>query len=82
MDNNLGVDYRDVLDTGPQADYKADYGTLTSVYRLQQPPRKSITGDAYDFRPVKNSIAYNVFFAGIPDALAARSMRASPSSSM
>src|SRR4029077_7559359 len=27
------------------------------------------TGDAYDFRPVTTSIAYNVFFSGIPAAL-------------
>jgi iron complex outermembrane receptor protein len=68
QDNNLGVDYRDVLDTAFKLDYKADYGTFTSVTDYNT-TKEIDTGDAYDFRPVKNSIAYNVFFAGIPPAL-------------
>jgi iron complex outermembrane receptor protein len=68
QDNNLGVDYRDVLDTALKLDYKAAFGTLTSVTDYNT-TKEIDTGDAYDFRPVKNSIAYNVFFAGIPDAL-------------
>jgi len=68
QDNNLGVDYRDVLDTAFKADYKADFGTFTSVTDYNT-TKEIDTGDAYDFRPVRNSIAYNVFFAGIPAAL-------------
>jgi len=68
QDNNLGVDYRDVLDTALKLDYKAAFGTFTSVTDYNT-TKEIDTGDAYDFRPVKNSIAYNVFFAGIPDAL-------------
>jgi iron complex outermembrane receptor protein len=68
QDNNLGVDNRDVLDTALKLDYKAPYGTFTSVTDYNS-TREIDTGDAYDFRPVKSSIAYNVFFAGIPTAL-------------
>jgi iron complex outermembrane receptor protein len=68
QDNNLGVDYRDVLDTAFKADYKADFGTFTSVTDYNT-TKEIDTGDAYDFRPVKSSIAFNVFFAGIPAAL-------------
>jgi iron complex outermembrane receptor protein len=68
QDNNLGVDYRDVLDTALKLDYKAAFGTFTSVTDYNS-TKEIDTGDAYDFRPVKNSIAYNVFFAGIPNAL-------------
>ena len=68
QDNNLGVDNRDVLDTALKLDYKAPYGTFTSVTDYNS-TREIDTGDAYDFRPVKSSIAYNVFFAGIPNAL-------------
>lgn len=68
QDNNLGVDYRDVLDTALKLDYKAAFGTFTSVTDYNT-TKEIDTGDAYDFRPVKSSIAYNVFFAGIPAAL-------------
>src|SRR3954468_11236684 len=68
QDNNLGVDYRDVLDTAFKLDYKADLGTFTSVTDYNT-TKEIDTGDAYDFRPVRDSIAYNVFFAGIPAAL-------------
>ncbi|MBS0420314.1 MAG: TonB-dependent receptor [Proteobacteria bacterium] len=68
QDNNLGVDYRDVLDTALKLDYKAGAGTFTSVTDYNS-TREIDTGDAYDFRPVKSSIAYNVFFAGIPAGL-------------
>jgi len=68
QDNNLGVDYRDVCDTALKLDYKAGAGTFTAVTDYNS-TREIDTGDAYDFRPVKNSIAYNVFFAGIPAGL-------------
>jgi iron complex outermembrane receptor protein len=68
QDNNLGVDYRDVLDTAFKADYTAGLGTFTSVTDYNT-TKEIDTGDAYDFRPVNSSIAFNVFFAGIPAAL-------------
>jgi iron complex outermembrane receptor protein len=68
QDNNLGVDYRDVVDTALKLDYNAAFGTFTAVSDYNH-TKEIDTGDAYDFRPVKNSIAYNVFFAGIPPSL-------------
>jgi iron complex outermembrane recepter protein len=68
QDNNLGTDTRDVLDTALKLDYTAPFGTFTSVTDYNH-TREIDTGDAYDFRPVASSIAYNVFFAGIPAAL-------------
>jgi iron complex outermembrane receptor protein len=68
QDNNLGIDYRDVLDTALKLDYNSTFGTLTAVSDYNR-TKEIDTGDAYDFRPVKSSIAYNVFFAGIPAAL-------------
>ncbi len=66
--NNLGEDNRDVLDTALKLDYNAPFGTFTSVSDYNR-TKEIDTGDAYDFRPVQNSIAYNAFFATIPPAL-------------
>ena len=66
--NNLGEDNRDVTDTALKLDFSPGYGTFTSVSDYNH-TKEIDTGDAYDFRPIKNSIAYNVFFAGIPAAL-------------
>lgn len=68
QNNNQGIDNRDVLDTALKLDYSPGYGTFTSITDYDQ-TKEIDTGDAYDFRPVKNSIAYDVFFAGIPPAL-------------
>jgi len=64
---NLGTDYRDITDVALKLDFSRDYGTFTSVsdYNFT---KEIDTGDAYDFRPIPNSIAYNYFFAGIPAA--------------
>jgi iron complex outermembrane receptor protein len=64
---NLGTDYRDITDIALKLDFSRDYGTFTSVsdYNLT---KEIDTGDAYDFRPIKDSIAYNYFFATIPAA--------------
>ncbi len=64
---NLGTDYRDITDIALKLDFNRDYGTFTSVsdYNFT---KEIDTGDAYDFRPIPNSIAYNFFFAGIPAA--------------
>ena len=68
QDNNLGVDNRDVTDTALKLEYNPGYGTFTSVSDYNH-TKEIDTGDAYDFRPVNTSIAYNVFFAGIPAGL-------------
>ena len=67
QDQNLGSDYRDITDLALKLDFNAGYGTFTSVsdYNFT---KEIDTGDAYDFRPIKDSIAYNYFFAGIPAA--------------
>ena len=67
QDQNLGSDYRDITDLAVKLDFNAGYGTFTSVsdYNFT---KEIDTGDAYDFRPIKDSIAYNYFFAGIPAA--------------
>lgn len=67
QDNNLGTDYRDITDVALKLDFNQGYGTFTSVsdYNFT---KETDTGDAYDFRPIKDSIAYNYFFAGIPAA--------------
>ena len=49
QDNNLGIDYRDVLDTALKLDYKAAFGTFTSVTDYNS-TKEIDTGDAYDFR--------------------------------
>ena len=66
--NNEGTDNRDIFDLPLKLDYRPGYGTFTSVTDYAQ-TKEIDTGDAYDFRPVKSSIAYNVFFAAIPPAL-------------
>jgi iron complex outermembrane receptor protein len=68
QDNNLGIDNRDVLDTALKLDYNPGFGTFTSITDYNH-TKEIDTGDAYDFRPIATSIAYNVFFAGIPVAL-------------
>jgi iron complex outermembrane recepter protein len=67
QDQNLGSDYRDITDTALKLDYHIGYGTFTSVsdYNFT---KEIDTGDAYDFRPIPDSIAYNYFFAAIPAA--------------
>ena len=67
QDQNLGSDYRDITDLAVKLDFNAGYGTFTSVsdYNFT---KEIDTGDAYDFRPIPDSIAYNYFFAGIPAA--------------
>jgi iron complex outermembrane recepter protein len=66
--NNLGTDDRDILDIPLKVDYRPGYGTFTSVTDYDQ-TKEIDTGDAYDFRPIATSIAYNYFFASIPASL-------------
>jgi iron complex outermembrane receptor protein len=57
---NLGTDYRDITDVAFKLDYSPAFGTFTSTsdYNFT---KEIDTGDAYDFRPIKNSIFYNYF---------------------
>jgi iron complex outermembrane receptor protein len=66
--NNLGTDYRDITDTALKLDFNADYGTFTAISDYNH-TKEIDTGDAYDFRPVTTSIAYNAFFTFVPPAL-------------
>jgi len=67
--NNLGTDNRDVTDIALKLDFTRDYGTFTSVsdYNFT---KEIDTGDAYDFRPITTSIAYNcpICFGATPTA--------------
>src|SRR5580658_8041899 len=58
QNNNLGTDYRNVLDTALKVDYNPGYGTFTSTSDYNH-TREIDAGDAYDFRPVDTSIAFN-----------------------
>ena len=66
--NNEGTDNRDILDIPLKLDYRLGYGTVTSIMDYDQ-TKEIDTGDAYDFRPINTSIAYEYFFAAIPAAL-------------
>jgi iron complex outermembrane receptor protein len=66
--NNLGTDYRDVLDTALKLDYRLGVGTFTAISDYNH-TKEIDTGDAYDFRPIKSSIAYNDFFTFVPPSL-------------
>ncbi|MDE2264084.1 MAG: TonB-dependent receptor [Gammaproteobacteria bacterium] len=66
--NNEGTDNRDVIEIPLKLDFRPGYGTITSVTDYDQ-TKEIDTGDAYDFRPIPTSIAYDYFFAKIPPAL-------------
>ncbi len=53
--NNPGEDKRDIYDTALKVDIKPGYGTITviSAYNIT---KEIATGDAYDFRPIADSI--------------------------
>ncbi|MGC1459923.1 MAG: TonB-dependent receptor [Steroidobacteraceae bacterium] len=68
QNNNLGTDRRDITDVALKLDDAHAFGTFTSVTDFNR-TKEIDTGDAYDFRPINTSIAYNYFFAGIPAAL-------------
>lgn len=65
--NNLGTDYRNVLDTALKLDYSPGYGTLTSITDYNH-TREIDTGDAYDFRPITTSVEY-ALTAAVPASL-------------
>ena len=57
QNNNLGTDYRNILDTALKLDYSPGYGTFTSISDFNH-TKEIDTGDAYDFRPVTTSDNY------------------------
>jgi len=67
QNNNLGTDYRNVLDTALKLDYEPGFGTFTSITDFND-TREIDTGDAYDFRPVTTSVEY-ALTAGVPASL-------------
>jgi iron complex outermembrane receptor protein len=68
QNNNLGSDNRDITDTALKLDYNIDYGTFTATSDYNH-TKEIDTGDAYDFRPIATSIAFNDFFTFVPPAL-------------
>jgi iron complex outermembrane receptor protein len=67
QNNNLGTDYRNILDTALKLDYNPGFGTFTSITDFNH-TREIDTGDAYDFRPVTTSVLY-ALTAAVPAAL-------------
>jgi len=65
--NNPGIDNRDIINASLKLDYNVGSGTFTSITQYDQ-SKEIDTGDAYDFRPVKNSFyyAYSQFVLGAP----------------
>ncbi len=53
--NNPGEDNRDIFDTALKLDYDTGYGTITAITDYDR-TREIDTGDAYDFRPIPNSV--------------------------
>jgi iron complex outermembrane recepter protein len=66
--NNLGTDTRDITDVALKLDYNLKVGTFTAVSDYNH-TKEIDTGDAYDFRPIKTSIANDDFFTFVPPAL-------------
>jgi len=66
QNNNLGTDYRNILDTALKLDYSPGYGTFTSITDFNH-TKEIDTGDAYDFRPVTTSVEY-ALTGGVPAA--------------
>src|SRR5580698_1566096 len=58
QNNNLGTDNRDIVDSALKLDFYPGYGTFTSISDYNH-TKEIDTGDAYDFRPVDTSIAFN-----------------------
>ena len=58
QNSNRGTDNRDVADVALKFDFNLGPGTLTAVSDYNR-TKEIDTGDAYDFRPITTSIAYN-----------------------
>ena len=55
--NNRGVDNRDLFNASLKLDFQLGGGTVTSITAWDK-TREIITGDAFDFRPIKDSFFY------------------------
>ena len=55
--NNRGEDNRDLFNASLKLDFQFGGGTLTSISAWDK-TREIITGDAFDFRPIKDSFFY------------------------
>ena len=55
--DNSGVNTRDLINTSVKLDFKKFGGTITSITAFDK-TRELLTGDAYDFRPAKDSFFY------------------------
>ncbi|MGN6453390.1 MAG: TonB-dependent receptor [Steroidobacteraceae bacterium] len=67
QNNNLGTDTRDISDIALKLDYAVGSGTFTSITDWDH-TKEIDTGDAFDFRPIKNSLVY-FFTGGVPAAI-------------
>jgi iron complex outermembrane receptor protein len=67
QNNNLGTDYRNILDTALKLDFNPGYGTFTSISDFNH-TREIDTGDAYDFRPVTTSVEWALTGFYVPPA--------------
>jgi iron complex outermembrane recepter protein len=63
--NNAGTDTRDITDIALKLDYAVGAGTFTSITDWDH-TKEIDTGDAYDFRPITTSIAYNCPLCFVP----------------
>jgi iron complex outermembrane recepter protein len=68
QNNNLGTDVRDVFDTALKLDFGLNYGTVTSVSDYNH-TKEIDTGDAFDFRPVQNSLLWYFSQFYVPPSL-------------
>ncbi len=66
--NNEGMDDRDITDIAVKLDEKQSYGTYTSISDYDE-TREIDDGDAYDFRPVTDSVVDEVYTAAVPQSL-------------
>jgi iron complex outermembrane receptor protein len=64
QNNNLGTDYRNIFDTALKLNYNPGFGTFTSITDFNY-TREIDTGDAYDFRPIPNSVEF-ALTGGVP----------------
>jgi len=60
--NNAGTNERDLSQLSFKLDYDADWGTFTSITSWDS-IEELLTGDAYDFLPIPESLFFNIFGA-------------------
>src|SRR4029077_18515235 len=62
--NNTGEDNRDLWGAALKLEFKNRYGVLSTISAWDK-TKEIITGDAYDFRPIVDSIFYNLPSVGV-----------------